>query len=204
MATFVKKVVIGTPVRNVTSGTFSLNTLGGVNISGDAGTGQNIGEGIHNDILVYDSAASAYTNLNTLRTLKIDQFTIDSNAITMSTGDPNTLDQLYINAPDGVIIGGRLEVDRINQKQLQVFDDSSLTTKFYVDQQVTKVNELAFITDDGFIDSVQLHDDEQVKLIGGNGLSTKAVKLDKILNITTQLDSTGADSGTFGLSLIHI
>lgn len=200
MATIVKKVIVGTPIRKVSAGSFDLSGLGGVNISGDAGTGQNIGEGIHNDILVYDSAAGEYQNLQTLRTLKIDQLTIDSNAITVSGGGQQ-LNQLYINAADGVFMDGALSADRFKQKQLQAFDDSSLTTKFYVDQQVTKVNELAFITDDGFVDSVQLHDDEQVKLIGGNGLSTKAVKLDKILNITTQLDSTGADSGTFGSSI---
>ena len=112
MATFVKKVIVGTPVKNVTSGTFSLNTLSGVTITGDAGTGQNVGEGIHNDLLVYDSAAGVYKNLNTLRTLKIDQFTIDSNAITMSNGDPASPDQLHINAPDGVFMDGPLEVKK--------------------------------------------------------------------------------------------
>ena len=198
--TFIKKVIVGTPVKNVTSGAFSLNTLGGLSISGDAGTGQNIGEGLHNDILVYDSAAGVYKNLQTLRVLKIDQLTIDSNAITVAA-PAGALDQLYVNAADGINASGIIRADRFNQTQLNVFDDSSLTTKFYVDQQVTKVNELAFITDDGFTDSVQLHDDEQVKLIGGNGLSTKSVKLNKILNITTQLDSTGADSGTFGSSI---
>ena len=75
MATIVKKVIVGTPIRKVSAGSFDLSGLGGVNISGDAGTGQNIGEGIHNDILVYDSAAGEYQNLQTLRTLKIDQLT---------------------------------------------------------------------------------------------------------------------------------
>ena len=201
MATFVKKVIVGTPVRKVTAGSFDISNIGGVNISGDAGTGYNIGEGQHNDILVYDSAASEYRNLNTLRQLKIDQFTIDSNSITVSTGDPATLDQLYINAADGVFIDGRLEVDRINAAQLAVFDDSSLTTKFYVDQEIDKVKEVTFEMDDGFIDSLQIYDGETLRIAGGRGLSTRGVKVGNVLTITTDLDSTGADSGSFGSSI---
>ena len=195
MTTYVKKVIVGTPIATATSGSTNLFNLDGVTVTGDAGTGQNIGEGIHNDLLVYDSAAGVYKNLQTLRILKVDQLTLDSNAITSSSNE------MTFNANLGATFSGKVNADRFNQKELNVFDDSSLTTKFYVDQQVTKVNELAFITDDGFIDSVQLHDDEQVKLIGGNGLSTKSVKLGKILNVTTDLDSTGADSGTFGSSI---
>lgn len=201
MATFVKKVIVGTPVRKVTAGSFDISNLGGVNISGDAGTGYNIGEGLHNDILVYDSAASEYRNLNTLRQLKIDQFTIDSNSITVTTGNPATLDQLYINAADGVFIDGRLEVDRINASQLAVFDDSSLTTKFYVDQEIDKVSDIIFEMDDGFVDSVIHYNGESLRIAGGNSLSTKGVKVGGVLTITTDLDSTGANSGTFGSSI---
>ena len=74
MATFVKKVIVGTPVKRVTAGSFDVSNLGGVNISGDAGTGYNVGEGAHNDLLVYDSSASEYRNLNTLRELKVDPY----------------------------------------------------------------------------------------------------------------------------------
>ena len=201
MATFVKKVLVGTPVRRVTAGSFDISNIGGVNISGDAGTGYNVGEGVHNDILVYDSSASEYRNLNTLRQLKIDHFTIDSNKISVDFNDPTILDEMYISAPDGVFIDGRLEVDRINQRQLAVFDDSSLTTKFYVDQEIDKVKEVTFTMDDGFTDSVQIYDGETITMAGGRGLSTRGVKVGNVLTITTDLDSTGADSGTFGSSI---
>ena len=201
MATYVKKVVLGTPVKNVTSGAFSINNLGGVSISGDAATGQNIGEGVHNDLLVYDSSASLYKNLNTLRELKIDAMTFDSNSISVSYNNASTADTLYINAADGVFIDGRLEVDRINQRQLTVFDDSSLTTKFYVDQEISKVKEVTFEMDDGFVDSLQIYDDETMRLAGGNGLTTRGVKIGKVLTVTTDLDSTGANAGVFGSSI---
>jgi len=201
MATFVKKIVVGTPVKKVTAGSFDISNIGGVNISGDAGTGQNVGEGVHNDILVYDSAASEYRNLNTLRQLKVDHFTLDSNKISVSFGDPGILDQMYISAPDGVFIDGRLEVDRINTTQLAVFDDSSLTTKFYVDQEIDKVSDIIFEMDDGFSDSVVHYNGESLRIAGGRGLSTRGIKIGKVLTITTDLDSTGADSGTFGSSI---
>jgi len=201
MATFVRRVVVGTPIRRVTSGSFSLNNLSGVNISGDAGTGQNIGEGQHNDLLVYDSAASEYRNLNVLRKLNVDYLTFDSNAITVDFNDPAKLNELYINAINGTFFDGRVEADRFNQRQLTVFDDSSLTTKFYVDQEVDKVKEVTFTMDDGFTDSVQIYDGETITLAGGRGLSTRGVKIGQVLTITTDLDSTGADSGTFGSSI---
>ncbi len=84
MATFIKKVIVGTPVKKVTAGSFDISNLGGVNISGDAGTGQNVGEGVHNDLLVYDSAHSEYRNLNTLRVLNVDHFTLDNNKISVN------------------------------------------------------------------------------------------------------------------------
>ena len=201
MATFVKRVIVGTPVKKVTAGSFDISNIGGVNISGDAGTGQNIGEGVHNDILVYDSSASEYRNLNTLRVLKVDHFTLDSNKISVSFGDPSILDEMYISAPDGVFIDGRLEVDRINQRQLAVFDDSSLTTKFYVDQEIDKVSDIIFEMDDGFVDSVIHYNGESLRIAGGRGLSTRGIKVGNVLTITTDLDSTGADSGTFGSSI---
>ena len=201
MATFVKKIVVGTPVKRVTAGSFDISNLGGVNISGDAGTGYNLGEGQHNDLLVYDSAAGEYRNLQTLRKLKIDNFTIDSNQISLSQSGPNSLQELYVNAPNGTFFDGKVEADRYIQTQLAAFTDSALTTKFYVDQEITRVKELTFETDDGFIDSVQLYDGETIKTIGGNGITTTGAKINLQYQQTISLDSTGAVAGSYGSSI---
>lgn len=48
--TQVKKVVVGTPVRRVTSGEFSINNIGGVDTSGAT----------NGSLLIYSSAASKW------------------------------------------------------------------------------------------------------------------------------------------------
>ena len=55
--------------------------------------------------------------------------------------------------------------------------------------------------DDGFIDSLQIYDDENLRIAGGNGISTSGIKVGETLTITTSLDSTQAGSGTFGSSI---
>lgn len=48
--TIVKKVTVGTPIKNVTSGAFSISNLTGVNLTG-------VTEG---SLLVYDASASSF------------------------------------------------------------------------------------------------------------------------------------------------
>ena len=48
--TQVKKVVVGTPVRRVTSGAFSLNNLGGVDITG----------AVNGSVLVYNGTSANF------------------------------------------------------------------------------------------------------------------------------------------------
>ena len=196
--TVVKKIVVGTPVRRVTSGSFSLSTLSGVTTTGST----------HNDILVYDSANEDYRNLSTLRILKVDQLTLDSDTIS-STGDVNitSVSNMALTSTGNLVIqaGGNLDLNanlissnRFKQTQLGAFNDSDLTTKIYVDGQVARNKDLVFSTDDDFRDSVSLYNAEDIKVIGGNSLSTKSQKIGSQYQLTIDLDSSGVVAGTYG------
>ena len=178
--TVVKKVIIGTPVRRVTSGSFSIFNISGISAVGSS----------HNDLLVFDSSTGNYENESTLRVLKVDDFTIDSNSIS-ATGDINIFaTQLNISAP--------VEATSFKQTQLGAFDDSDLTSKIYVDTEVERVKHVIFTTDDGFTDSVQIYNDEDIKVIGGTGLKTSATKIGTQYQLTIDLDSSGIVTGTYG------
>ena len=178
--TVVKKIVIGTPVRRVTSGSFSIFNIDGISAEGS----------VHNDLLVYDSAIGKYTNESTLRILKVDDFTIDSNSIS-ATGDINIFaTQLNISAP--------VEATSFKQTQLGAFDDSDLTSKLYVDDQIERVKHVIFTTDDGFTDSVQIYNDEDIRVIGGTGVKTSSTKIGTQYQLTIDLDSSGIVTGTYG------
>ena len=178
--TVVKKVIIGTPVRRVTSGSFSIFNIEGISAVGSS----------HNDLLVFDSSTGKYENESTLRVLKIDNLTLDSNTIS-STGDINiSATQLNISAP--------VEATSFKQSQLGAFDDSDLTSKIYVDNEVERVKHVIFTTDDGFTDSVQIYNDEDIKVIGGTGVKTSSTKIGSQYQLTIDLDSSGISTGTYG------
>ena len=180
MVTVVKKVIVGTPIRRVTSGAFSIFNIDGISAEGSA----------HNDLLVFDSSSEKFTNLSTLRVLKVDDFTIDSNTIS-ATGD------IYISSTQ-VNINSPVEATSFKQSQLGAFDDSDLTSKLYVDTEVERVKNVIFTTDDGFTDSVQIYDDEDIKVIGGIGVKTSSTKIGSQYQLTIDLDSSDIVTGTYG------
>ena len=61
--TQVKKVVVGTPVRKVTSGSFSVNNIAGINLA--------VGEKIEGSLLVFDSASGNFIPAQTLTNTNI-------------------------------------------------------------------------------------------------------------------------------------
>lgn len=170
--TIIKKVVVGTPVRQVTSGGLSIESLSGFELTSLA----------DNQVLVYDQSVEAFVNTSVLPILKVDEFSLDSDTITM-TGNRLNITANEVNASGSLNITSNLDVSGVTTlnsgkiNQITPFNDSDLASKFYVDQEVTKVNELAFRTDDTFVDSVGIYNDETVNLIGGNGITTSAQKI---------------------------
>ena len=199
--TIIKKVVVGTPVKKVSSGGFSIQALAGFELTSLA----------DNQLLVYSEAEEAFINTNVLPILKVDEFSLDGDTITMTGNSLNITSTTEVNiTSSSVDISGSLDVgSNLNVSgattlntgkisQTTPFNDDDIASKLYVDREVTKVNELAFKTDDNFIDSVGIYNDEIVNLIGGNGITTSANKIGLNYNATFSLDSGGAAAGTYG------
>ena len=175
MATFVKKITVGTPIRAVTSGAFSINNIDGVEISGGL-----LGSGDSGDILVYSASRDEYLNTNTLTDFRVGQLSFKDDSIA-SGSNPVVFNQVpELKNPDAV------------------FDSADVTSKAYVDREVEKVKHVIFTTDDNFTDSVHTYDDETIRVLGGNGITTKGRKLGSVYNLTIDLDSTNAVDGTYG------
>ena len=175
MATFVKKITVGTPIRAVTSGAFSINNIDGVEISGGA-----LGNGDSGDILVYSASRDAYLNTNTLTDFRVGQLSFKDDSIA-SGSNPVVFNQVpELKSPD------------------DIFDSADITSKAYVDREVEKVKHVIFTTDDNFTDSVHTYEDETIRVLGGNGITTKGRKLGSVYNLTIDLDSTNAVDGTYG------
>ena len=205
--TIIKKVVVGTPVKKVTAGGLSIEAIAGIELTSLA----------DNQVLVYDDNLEAFVNTSVLPILKVDEFSFDSDTLTM-TGNNLNVSSNNINVTSNQLdlsgsldVSGNLDVagattlntGKINQTT--PFNDSDLASKFYVDREITKVNELAFKTDDNFVDSVGIYGDERVNLIGGNGITTSGQKIGSNYNATFSLDSGGAAAGTYGTnSLIPV
>lgn len=175
MATFVKKITVGTPIRAVTSGAFSINNIDGVEISGGA-----LGSGDSGDILVYSASRDAYLNTNTLTDFRVGQLSFKDDSIGSGL-NPVVFNQVpELKSPDAI------------------FDSADVTSKAYVDREVEKVKHVIFTTDDNFTDSVHTYADETIRVLGGNGITTKGRKLGSVYNLTIDLDSTNAVDGTYG------
>lgn len=175
MATFVKKITVGTPIRAVTSGAFSINNIDGVEISGGGS-----GNGDSGDILVYSASRDAYLNTNTLTDFRVGQLSFKDDSISSGT-NPVVFNQVpELKSPDAI------------------FDSADITSKAYVDREVEKVKHVIFTTDDNFTDSVHTYGDETIRVLGGNGITTKGRKLGSVYNLTIDLDSTNAVDGTYG------
>ena len=205
--TIIKKVVVGTPVKKVSAGGLSIDALAGFELTSLA----------DNQLLVYDDYQEAFVNTSVLPILKVDEFSFDSDTLTMTGNNLNvssnninvTSNQLdlsgSLDVSGNLDIAGTTTLNTGKINQTTPFNDSDLASKFYVDQEITKVNELAFKTDDNFIDSVGIYNDEIVNLIGGNGITTSANKIGLNYNATFSLDSGGAAAGTYGTnSLIPV
>ena len=206
--TIIKKVVVGTPVKKVTAGGLSIEAIAGIELTSLA----------DNQVLVYDDNLEAFVNTSVLPILKVDKFSLDSDTITMTGNKLNISSTSEVNITSSNVdisgsldVGSNLDVDgattlntgKINQTT--PFNDSDIASKLYVDQEITKVNELAFKTDDNFVDSVGIYGDERVNLIGGNGITTSGQKIGSNYNATFSLDSGGAAAGTYGTnSLIPV
>ena len=187
VTTIIKKVVVGTPLRNVTSGSFSIQNLSGFSLTSLA----------DNQLLRYDSAAAAFVNTSVLNNLNIDNFQFDSDTLTMS-GNNLTITSAATTISGAVDIAGNLEANTVSVDDVSVFNNNDLTPKIYVDTEIGKVSNLQFKTDEGFIDSVELYGNEIVNAIGGNGITTSGAKVGLDYNLNIALDSAGAAAGTYG------
>lgn len=179
MATFVKKIIVGTPVKRVTSGTFSLFNIDGVIVSGGG-----VGHGDSGDILVYSAARDEYLNTNTLTDFRVGQMSFRDDSITAGANPV-----VFSEAPE-------------IKNPLNIFDSADLTTKIYVDNEVEKVKHVIFTTDDNFTDSVHIYGDETIRVFGGNGITTSAQKIGSQYQLSVDLDSTGSPVGQFGSSTL--
>ena len=169
--TYIKKIVVGTPIKRVTSGSNSVDNLTGFNVT----------------VASADSGSLLYLDSN-------NEFIASVSLPQVRSGNIQIKNDVITNVDDAILdVAGKIKVS-----DLSITSDSDLSTKKYVDDEITKVKHVIFTTDDGFTDSVQIYSGETIKAIGGNGLSTKAIKVGSQYRITIDLDSTGADAGTFG------
>lgn len=187
--TLVKKVVVGVPIRRVTAGSFSIANIGGVTLTGPGTPGI---EAYDNDILVWDSDVGDFVNKQTLDWVKVDNLTLDGNTITSNNALVN------FDVPTVSFTGDVRSDIAFHQAQLGAFNDSDLTTKKYVDDEVERTKHVIFTTDDGFTDSVAIYDDEDIKVIGGRGLTTTGIKVGTQYRLSINIDSTGVVPGTYG------
>ena len=184
--TYVRKVIVGTPIRKVTSGALSISNLSGVSITSAA----------ENDLLQYDSASGNFVNRQVLRRLQVDQITLDSDTISLSNNQLNISGSVDVTGNLGLSGIGSANVFR--QSNLGAFNDSDLTTKLYVDNEVDKVKHVIFKTDDNFTDSINIYDAETLRIIGGNSISTSATKIGSEYRLVLDVDSTGVTPGQYG------
>lgn len=179
MATFIKKIIVGTPVKKVVSGAFNAWSLDGFEISGGDGHGDS------GDLLVYSGIRDAYVNTSKIPELKAGKATLGE-----------------ISFQDDSINVGNIAVKFRETPQVltaaNVFDPEDLTSKYYVDQEVEKISHVIFTTDDQFTDSVHIYGDETIKVIGGNGISSRGRKVGLEYQLVIDLDSTNAVDGTYG------
>jgi len=184
--TYVRKVIVGIPIRKVTSGAFSVFNL----------TGMNITNASDNDLLQFDSASQSFINRQELRVLTVDEITLDSDTISLANDHLNI--QGSVDVTGNLTSTGDIEANQIRQTVLGAFNDSDLTTKRFVDDEVDKVKHAIFVTDDNFTDSISLYDAETFRIIGGNSISTSATKIGSEYRLVLDVDSTGVTPGEYG------
>lgn len=184
--TYVRKVIVGTPIRKVTSGSLSINNLAGVTIN----------NAVENDLLQYDSASASFVNRQELQRLQVDQITLDSDTISLTNNQLNISGSVDVTGNLGLSGIGSANIFR--QSNLGAFNDSDLTTKLYVDNEVDKVKHVIFKTDDNFTDSINIYDAETFRIVGGNSISTSATKLGSEYRLVLDIDSTGVTPGQYG------
>jgi len=185
-STYVRKVIVGTPIRRVTSGAFSIFNITGVNLT-------NLSD---NDLLQFDSDTQTFINRQELNVLKIDEITIDSDTISLANDHLNI--EGNVDVTGNVTLTGIGNANIFRQDILGAFNDSDLTTKHYVDGEVDKVKHAIFVTDDNFTDSISLYDAETFRIIGGNSISTSATKIGSEYRLVLDVDSTGVTPGEYG------
>jgi len=168
--TYIKKVTIGTPIRAVTSGTFSL-----FNIDGVTATRADVG---HHALLIFDSSSEAADGGGFITSTSLDKLQI-GNVLYDSTGARNLDDGIFK-------VQGRLQVSDYTT----VAADSDLTSKYFVDNEIEKLKYLVITTDDNFTDSIGIYDQETVRIFGLNTVKTSAQKIGNQYQLKVGLDST--------------
>ena len=111
--TYIKKIVVGTPIKRVTSGQNSVDNLTGFNVT----------------VASADSGSLLYLDSN-------NEFIASASLPQVRSGNIQIKNDVITNVDDAIIdVAGKIKVS-----DLSITSDSDLSTKKYVDDEITKVN----------------------------------------------------------------